>query len=93
MEDLELVVDHEVFRVHERRRGRGAPTYDFEWLNGPGDGGYGFSARLAGIDTAFPGPQLQVEARRFVEAFYGPGGIGATDFPEHVRARERAHGG
>ena len=59
-------------------------SYDFDWLNGPTGERYGFTVgRSSGRTTA---NELLAEARGFVEAFYGPGGIGETDFPNHTPA-------
>ncbi|GAB3605931.1 hypothetical protein GCM10027413_13400 [Conyzicola nivalis] len=86
MRDLDLSVDGELFRVRERRQPGGAISYDFAWRNGPAQGGYGFTASFGGDATD---DRLAVEARAFVTAFYGPGGIGETDFPDHVAAADR----
>jgi hypothetical protein len=62
---------------------------DFDWLNGPDEGTYGFTV---GWTTGLPRrEELVAEARRFVEAFYEPGGIGETDFPNHTRAEDPQH--
>lgn len=93
MEDIELSVDDELFRVSKRRQPNGMMSYDFAWLNGPNDGTYGFTVGLvaAGTDAAgfdavarMSREQLGEEARGFMEAFYQPGGIGEQDFPAHV---------
>jgi hypothetical protein len=90
MHAVEITVDHEIFRVTERGQPDGRLSYDFDWLNGPAEGSYGFTASLADIDADDPTGQLADEARRFVAAFYAPGGIGETDFPRHVAAQKRA---
>lgn len=93
MDDMEFSVKGEVFRVSERVGPGGQTSYDFAWLNGPADGTYGFTVgRLSsGSDSpsadADPGmtrEQLISEAQGFITAFYGPGGIGEQDFPDHV---------
>jgi hypothetical protein len=89
MDPFEVVVQGELFQISERTEPGGAMTYDFAWLNGPAEGTYGFtvgasSGRIAADD-------LVAEARRFVEAFYGPGGIGETDFPNHTSANAEHH--
>ena len=59
-------------------------SYDFAWLNGPAEGTYGFTVgRSSGRSAA---TELVAQARQFVEAFYGPGGLGETDFPDHTPA-------
>lgn len=75
-------------------------SYDFNWVNGPADGTYGFTV---GFFSASPGEkavgrdpssgsdstlrsELTESAREFVESFYAPGGIGEEDFPDHLRA-------
>jgi len=90
MDAVEICVDHEIFRVAERRQPDGRLSYDFDWLNGPADGTYGFTASLAGIEGAVAEHRLVEEARRFVAAFYAPGGIGESDFPLHKAAQRRA---
>ena len=92
MDPVEITIDHELFRVSERREPGARLSYDFAWLNGPADGTYGFTAALGDIDPADPLDRLTDEARLFVTAFYGRGGIGETDFPGHVSARERLRG-
>jgi len=77
---FEAVVKGERFRISERTQPGGAMSYDFAWLNGPADGSYGFTV---GRSAATP-KDLVAEARGFVESFYGPGGIGETDFPDHT---------
>ena len=92
MDALEISVELELFRVTERRQPDGRLSYDFDWLNGPAGGTYGFTASIAGIsaDAETAAGQLADEARRFVSAFYAPGGIGETDFPHHAPARRPA---
>jgi hypothetical protein len=99
MDEFEVVVQGELFRISQRTQPDGALSYDFAWLNGPAEGTYGFTVgrSLGGTATeelvveAHPAVRIAVEelaaqARRFVEAFYGPGGIGETDFPNHTPA-------
>lgn len=84
MERWEVVVEGELFRISERTSPGGAMTYDFAWLNGPAEGTYGFSlGRPSGRSTE---EELVAAARGFVKAFYEPGGIGETDFPNHPPA-------
>lgn len=59
-------------------------SYDFSWLNGPAGGTYGFT--VAPSSGQIAAKELVTQARRFVEAFYGPGGMGETDFPNHLPA-------
>ncbi|MCU1425754.1 MAG: hypothetical protein JWM51_2045 [Microbacteriaceae bacterium] len=102
MGDLEFSIDHELFRVSERTQPGGRLSYDFAWLNGPAEGTYGFTAsRLTATSAGAVDPQdeermsaddLIGEARRFLGAFYGRGGIGEEDFPHHVRARGKSDG-
>lgn len=88
MVPFEVVVRGELFRVSERRQPDGALSYDFSWLNGPAGGTYGFTvAPSSGQMTA---TALVMQARQFVDAFYGPGGIGETDFPDHLPAEAEA---
>jgi hypothetical protein len=84
MDHFEVVVQGELFRISERAQPGGAMNYDFAWLYGPAEGTYGFTVgRSSGRTTA---EELVAQARQFVEAFYGPGGIGETDFPNHTPA-------
>ena len=84
MDHFEVVVQGELFRISERTQPGGTMSYDFAWLNGPADGTYGFTVgRSSGRAAA---KELVEQARQFVEAFYGPGGIGVTDFPDHTSA-------
>lgn len=101
MEDFELLVEGERFRVSERLSDDGAPGYDFIWLNGPGEGSYGFSLGLArlgvnavdgAVSNGLSPAQLREQARDFVESFYQPGGIRDEDFHDHIAARIRQKG-
>lgn len=82
MDDFELSIDGELFRVSESNRPPGRLSYHFAWLNGPDEGTYGFTL---GLSQPIPMSQkeLTAEAREFVESFYEPGGIGEEDFPDH----------
>jgi len=60
-------------------------SYDFAWLNGPAEATYGVTVGLASAGRIAEN-ELVAKARRFVDAFYGPGGIGETDFPNHTPA-------
>lgn len=82
MSPFEMIVQGEQFRVSERTQPDGATSYDFAWLNGPADGTYGFTVALSSDQIA--ATELVAQARQFVDAFYGPGGIGETDFPNHI---------
>lgn len=95
MRSVEFSVDGERFRVSERRGPRGSLSYDFAWINGPAQGGYGFTVGRSVADEASAAvvssarmteEQLVGEARMFVAAFYADGGIGPADFPDHARA-------
>lgn len=82
MDHFDVVVQGELFRISERTQPDGTMSYDFAWLNGPAEGTYGFTVgRSSGRSAA---PELVAQALQFVEAFYGPGGIGETDFPDHT---------
>ncbi|QYG11889.1 hypothetical protein KY497_00645 [Microbacterium sp. PAMC22086] len=78
------VVQGELFRVSERTQPDGGMSYDFAWLNGPAGGTYGFT--LAPSSGQIAATELVAQASQFVAAFYGPGGIGETDFPDHIPA-------
>lgn len=91
-------VDHELFRISERYQPDGRVGYDFAWLNGPADGTYGFT--IARIKAGVPATdsnsasrmsreQLVEQVRDYLDSFYGVGGIGEEDFPDHVPARIR----
>jgi hypothetical protein len=91
MGSFEFTVDYERFQVTSRRCFGGRISYDFSWLNGPSEGTYGFTVGLSAapspIDKAQMSEQQLIEiARNFIETFYGVGGIGEEDFPEHTRA-------
>lgn len=101
VEPFEVSVDHERFRISERLQPDGRLIYDIAWLNGPADGTYGFTVGrfvVAASETPEAGlarisqEQLVEEVRGFVQAFYGPEGIGEKDFPDHVPARIREIG-
>ncbi|MDN6201262.1 MAG: hypothetical protein L0I99_03550, partial [Micrococcaceae bacterium] len=85
MDNFEVAIDHELFRISERYQPSGSLSYDFAWLNGPAEGTYGFTVGITGTDSndvsRMSSEELVEEARLFVEAFYGAGGIGAEDFP------------
>ncbi|MDN5742355.1 MAG: hypothetical protein L0J68_02670 [Micrococcaceae bacterium] len=93
MDNFEVAIDHELFRISERYQPSGSLSYDFAWLNGPAEGTYGFTVGITGTDSndvsRMSSEELVEEARLFVEAFYGAGGIGAEDFPDHVPAKNR----
>ncbi|WGW13584.1 hypothetical protein LWF01_07460 [Saxibacter everestensis] len=85
MTHFEVTVDEEHFTVKSRSGPRG--TYDFGWINGP-VAGYGFSTSTSD-GHRIPREDLIESIRNFLEVFYGPGGIGEEDFPEHVPAAIR----
>lgn len=93
MDDFEVSIDHELFRISERYQPSGSLSYDFAWLNGPAEGTYGFTVAKTGDPSnersRMSAEEIIEEARLFVEAFYGAGGIGAEDFPDHVPANNR----
>ena len=43
MDAFEVFVQGVLFRISERTQPDGATSYDFAWLNGPAEGGYGFT--------------------------------------------------
>lgn len=97
MNPFDVTVDHEVFRISERRQPSGALSYDFLWINGPADGTYGFTVGWSRLGTGqiisddaanMTREELVAEVKGFVEHVYEPGGIGET-WPEHVPARDR----
>lgn len=99
MDPFEVVVRGERFRISERTQPGGKTSYDFAWLNGPVGGTYGFTIGRSFVRTTGDEPdadahpaitstaeELVAHARVFIEAFFGPGGIGETDFPDHTPA-------
>ncbi|MDN5822802.1 MAG: hypothetical protein L0H47_00570, partial [Micrococcaceae bacterium] len=93
MDDFEASIEHELFRISERYPPSGYLSYDFAWLNGPAEGTYGFTVAKTGSpsndDLQISAEELIEEARLFVEGFYGAGGLGEEDFPDHVPAKNR----
>ncbi|WP_309102649.1 hypothetical protein [Microbacterium sp.] len=89
MDPFEVVVQGELFRITERIQPDGGASYDFAWLNGPADGTYGFT--VAPSSGQLAATELVTQAGQFVEAFYGSGGIGETDFPGHAPAKARSN--
>lgn len=98
MEDFELSVDGERFRISEQRQPHGKISYSFTWLNGPAAGTYGFTLGLVPIGqdvtidevpASLSSERLIEEVRHFVDAFYAPGGIRDEDFPSHAAAANR----
>lgn len=87
MTRFEVTVNQERFIVKSRPGQPG--TYDYDWINGPVSG-YGFSERSNAAHKR-PREELVESIRSFLETFYGPGGIGEEDFPDHVPAAMR-HG-
>ncbi|WP_394253100.1 hypothetical protein [Arthrobacter pityocampae] len=97
MDSFKVTVDHEVFRVSERRQPGGALSYDFVWLNGPADGTYAFTVQrtalgaggvTSDVSARMTREELTAEVRGFVEDVYEPGGIGEA-WPDHIPARVR----
>jgi hypothetical protein len=97
MNPFDVTVEHEVFRISERRQPNGALSYDFLWINGPADGTYGFTVRRSTLGTGgiisndaarMTREELVVEVKGFVEHVYEPRGIG-ENWPKHVPARDR----
>ncbi|MGP5049741.1 hypothetical protein [Glutamicibacter ardleyensis] len=100
MDDFEVSVDHELFRISERYQPDGRLSYDFSWLNGPADGTYGFTIARSVGEAAPNDPDsasriseeaLVEEARVFIDSFYAAGSIGEEDFPDHIPARTRGN--
>ncbi|WP_434619739.1 hypothetical protein [Arthrobacter sp. A5] len=98
MDSFEVSVDHELFRISERYEPNGTVNYNFAWLNGPADGNYGFTigfptadpaSAQSGSSSKMSREQLVVQTQGFLDSFYGIGGIGEEDFPDHVPARMR----
>lgn len=105
MDPFEVVVQGERFRISERVQPDGGMSYDFAWLNGPAGGTYGLTIgrslgwnEEAELDAdelpagRIATEELVAEAHGFVEAFYGPGGIAETDFPDHTPASAEPNG-
>lgn len=106
MDDIEISIDRELFRISERREPDGSASYDFTWLNGPNDGTYGFTIGLSSIGRGFAGSRvsstdtgsqmtpdmLENEARGFLRRFYEPNGIRDEDFPNHMAATSSQDG-
>lgn len=104
MDPFEVTVQGELFRISERTAPDGTLSYDFSWLNGPAGGTYGFTIGLSLGWTAGEEPnadarragrtaaELVADAHGFVTSFYGPGGIGETDFPDHTPANAEPNG-
>lgn len=89
MDSFEFTVDGETFHVAERLQEDGRMSYDFAWLNGPAEGTYGFTVGCSPLGTRMAREELVEAGRGFAASFYGPGGIGEEDFPEHVAQRSR----
>ena len=96
MEDFDISIDDELFRISQRYQPDGRLSYDFGWLNGPAEGTYGFTVGRSGGEAAPNDPdsasrmsmeELVEQARSFLESFYAAGGVGEEDFPDHVPAR------
>ncbi|WP_157681815.1 hypothetical protein [Microbacterium pygmaeum] len=83
-----IEVDGERFEVNESRAPNGRQQYQFDWLNGPADGTYGFAVG-GGVLTR---DAIEAEARGFVTSFFGVGGIGPSDFPSFIEARRSTRG-
>lgn len=99
MDAFEAVVDGELFRISARREPEESSiSYDFDWLNGPANGTYGFSLGMSvnhspATDirdaSELSRAQLIAQVQGFLDSFYDDGGIGQEDFPDHVPARRR----
>lgn len=102
MKPFEVVVDDELIRISERRQPGGAPSYDFEWVNGPAEGTYAFTVGRSTVGSGgmtsdaaaqMTQDELLDEVRGFVKSVYEPGGIAEEDFPNHIPAKtRRLHG-
>ena len=98
MDEIELAIEGEIFRISEQIGPDGQTSYHFSWLNGPADGSYGFTVGRFGVgsdSTSAEGmpqmthEQLISEVQGFITAFYESGGIGEQDFPDHTPAQPR----
>ncbi|MHA7276154.1 hypothetical protein [Arthrobacter sp. HLT1-21] len=98
MKPFDVVVDHELFRISERRQPAASRCYEFVWLNGPMDGTYvltvGRFATISGGDASdvvarMTEEELIAEARGFARSVYEPGGIAEENFPDHIPAKTR----
>lgn len=58
MDDVEFSIDHELFRVTERRQSSRMMSYDFAWLSGPDDGTYGFTVGLSSAPGLYPAARM-----------------------------------
>ncbi|THJ65785.1 hypothetical protein E8P82_10875 [Arthrobacter echini] len=97
MDPFDVAIDHELFRISERRQPGGALSCDFTWLNGPMEGTYGFTVGRSAVGTGGITPdsvgrmtrdELIAEVRGFVAGIYEPDGS-SDDWPDHVAARVR----
>ncbi len=102
MDEFEISIDHELFRISERYQPDGRLSYDFSWLNGPADGTYGFTIGRRGGEVTqndrdgasrMPKEALVEQAHSFLKSFYASGGIGQEDFPGHTPAKMRQENG
>ncbi|MBG0739345.1 hypothetical protein IV500_08070 [Paeniglutamicibacter antarcticus] len=93
MDEFDISIDYELFRISERYQPDGRLSYDFAWLNGPADGTYGFTIGRSGGEAApadsdgasrMSREELVEQARSLLDSFYAAGGVGEEDFPDHV---------
>ncbi|MFJ4223371.1 hypothetical protein [Microbacterium sp. NPDC089695] len=78
-----IEVDHELFDVEGQRQPDGTFNYQFSWTNGPAGGTYGFA--VGGAELGHE--ELEHQVRGFIQTFFAPDGVGATDFPDFLEAR------
>lgn len=78
-----LDVNGEMFDVRESEPSSRVHAYHFTWTNGPEDGTYGFSLGSSDLTAE----QLERAARSFVQSFFAPDGLGASDFLSFVEDR------
>ncbi|WP_206494875.1 hypothetical protein [Microbacterium sp. KRD174] len=86
--NMVIEVDQERFDVREEVQPDGTYRYQFAWMNGPANGGYGFA--VGGGKLTWEA--LERAAQGFVRSFFEPDGIGASDFPSFVEARNSPGG-
>ncbi|MDN3482867.1 hypothetical protein QMA10_13140 [Arthrobacter sp. APC 3897] len=98
MDEIELAIKGEIFRISEQTGPDGQTSYHFSWLNGPADGSYGFTVGRVGVGSdstsaermpQMTHEQLITEVQGFITAFYEAGGVGEQDFPDHTPAQHR----
>lgn len=86
-----IEVREERFHVDARVQPDGRRSYDFTWLNGPGDPPYGFTvgstARHSDSRSGMTRLELEQVAEQFIRSFFSEDGIGPSDFPAFVAER------